>query len=182
MLTAISANFLDLLAEARTAEAALAHLNFMRRLVAGEGIFSIQQNVTTQNDPPNEIRLRRFYSSEAERFPVQTAKRKTRTPWTERLYIEGRPFIGEGETVLAANFDDFLEMREYGVRSVINVPLLQGNLCYATMNIFGTRDQWLAHEIAGIRLLALAAARWVPVAPGLSYRFDNATLPQAVEA
>jgi hypothetical protein len=181
-LTAFTANLLDVLAEARSAEAALRQLDLFRRVVAGEGLFSIQQNVTTERDPAGEIRLRRFYSSEAERFPVQAPKRKTLTPWTDCLYLQGRVFVGEGADLLARTFDDYEQMRPYGVQSVVNVPLLQGNLCYATFNIFGTRPQWLPQEILGIRLLALAAARWVPPAPGLAYRFTGASLTTPVEA
>jgi hypothetical protein len=181
-LTAFTANFLDVLAEARSADEALRQVDLLRRLVAGEGIFSIQQNVTTERDPVDEVRLCRFYSSEAERFPVQAPKRKTLTPWTDCLFVQGRVFVAEGAELLARTFDDYAQMQPYGVQSVVNVPLLQGNLCYATFNIFGTRAQWLPQEIVGIRLLALAAARWVPPAPGLAYRFNGASLTTPVEA
>ena len=181
-LTALAANLLDALAEARSAEAALQHVDLCRRLVAGDSVFSIQQNVTTAHDPANEIRLRRFYSSEAQGYPVNGVKRKTLTPWTERLFLQGRVFIGEGEEALARHFDDFEQMRPYGLQSVINVPLLQGNLCYATFNVFGTRPRWLPREVLGIRLLALAAARWVPSAPGLAYRFTDVSLISSMEA
>ncbi len=181
MLTSLTTNVLDVLAQARHAEEALHQVDLLRRVIAGEGIFSIQQNVTTEHDPANEIRLRRLYSSEGERFPVRAAKRKTLTAWTERLFVEGRVFVGEGEDVLARTFDDFEQMRAYDIRSVVNVPLLQGTLCYATFNVFGTRSQWQPHELAGMRLLALAAARWVPIAPGLAYRLTGPTLTRPVE-
>jgi hypothetical protein len=60
-------------------------------------------------------------------------------------------------------------MRLHQLSSVINVPLMQGPLCYATFNVFGTRARWRPEEVFGIRLLALAAARWVPCMPGLDY-------------
>ncbi len=83
------------------------------------------------------------------------SKRKTPTPWTERLFVHGRAFVGEGADVLARNFDDFEQMRPYGLQSVVNVPLLQGNLCYATFNVFGTRARWLPQQI-----WASACWRW----------------------
>jgi len=180
-LTALVADLLDELAEARSADAALRQVDLCRRLISGDSVFSIQQNVTTERDPVDEILLRRFYSSEAERYPVNGAKRKTRTPWTECLFVQGRVFVGEGEDTLARHFDDFEQMRPIGMRSVINVPLLQGNLCYATFNVFGTRPRWLPQEVLGIRLLALAAARWVPTAPGLAYRFTGESLASPME-
>lgn len=172
-LTAFTANLLDVLAEARSADDALRQVDLFRRVVAGEGLFSIQQNVTTEQDPVDEVRLRRFYSSQSERFPVQGAKRKTLTPWTECLFLHGRVFVGEGEEVLARTFDDYEQLRPFGMRSVVNVPLRQGNVTYATFNVFGPRAQWQPQEILGLRLLALAVARWVPRAPGLSYHFTG---------
>jgi hypothetical protein len=180
-LTALASNFLDVLAQARSADVALRQVDLFRRVVAGDSLFSIQQNVTTGQDPADEIRLQRFYSSEAQRFPVDGIKRKTPTPWTECLFLRGRVFVGEGADVLARTFDDFDQIRECGVQSVINVPLMQGNLCYATFNVFGTRAQWLAQEVLGIQLLALATARWIPPAPGLAYRFSGASANPSVE-
>lgn len=162
---------LDDLAACTTWAQGLATLDGLRRRIATQSIFSIQQNVTTTRDAAGVVLLRRFHSSEAASFPVDGTKRKTLTPWAECLFVQGRVFVGEGEQVLAEHFDDFEQMRAHRLRSVINVPLMQGTLCYATFNIFGTRDRWLPEEILGIRLLALAAARWVPVTPGLSYRF-----------
>lgn len=172
--SAITGDFLDALAEARSADEALRRIDGRRSLIAPGSIFSIQQNVTTARDAAGQILLRRFYSSEAASFPVNGTKRKLLTPWTECLFVQGRPFVGEGEHVLAQNFDDFEQMRAHRLRSVVNVPLLQGNLCYATFNVFGTRPHWLPHEVLGIRLLALAIARWVPSMPGLAYRFTRA--------
>jgi hypothetical protein len=180
--TVFTAKLLDGLEAARNADAAMREVDRCRRLIAGDSVFSIQRNVTTERDAVDEIRLRRFYSSVSEHYPVNGAKRKTLTPWTECLFIQGRVFVGEGEETLASHFDDFDQMRPYGLRSVINVPLLHGNLCYATFNVFGTRAHWLPQEVLGIRLLALAAARWVPRAIGLSYRFAGASLTHPLEA
>lgn len=166
----ITADFLDALAEARTTEEALRKVDHRRSLIAPQSIFSIQLNVTTARDAVGEILLRRFYSSEGASFPVNGAKRKSLTAWTECLFVQGRVFVGEGEHVLARHFDDFDQLRAHGLRSVVNVPLLQGDLCYATFNVFGTDRRWSPQQVLGIRLLALAVARWVPPVPGLSYR------------
>ncbi len=168
----VTAEFLDTLAGAADAAQALALIDSCRTRIAGGGIFSIQQNVTSVDDAPGQVLLRRFYSSAAGTFPVNGAKRKTLTRWTQRLFVEGRPFIGEGEATLAEYFDDFDQMRAFGLRSVVNVPLMHGPLCYATFNVFGIAARWQPEQVFALRLLALAAARWVPVAPGLSYRFD----------
>src|ERR1700739_4012797 len=93
-------DFLDVLDQTRSTDAGLRQIDLCRRLIAGDSIFSIQQNVTTECDPVDQIRLRRFYSSKAERYPVNGVKRKTLTPWTECLFLQGRVFIGEGEEAL----------------------------------------------------------------------------------
>lgn len=174
MTTPLTAGFLDALADAPGTSEALHQINRCRLQIAPESIFSIQQNVTTARDAAGQVLLRRFYSSEASTFPINGGKRKTLTPWTDCLFVQGRVFVGEGEQVLARHFDDFEQMRAYGLCSVVNVPLLQGRVCYATFNVFGTRARWQPQEVLGLRLLALAAARWVPAAPGLAYRFTDA--------
>jgi hypothetical protein len=165
----LCSNLLDAIAEAPSAEAALVLIDAYRRLLAGPGIFSIQLNVTTRDDPSNEIRLQRLYSSAGSEFPVQGRKRKTLTPWTETLFLRGEVFVAEGSDALEQTFDDYSQMRPLGLNAVVNVPLLQGRLCYATFNVFGTRGGWQPAEVLALRLLALAAARWVSPAPGLCY-------------
>jgi hypothetical protein len=167
----VTANFLDALGEERSAEAALRKIDEARRVIAGPGVFSIQRNVTTAQEPINELLLQRVYCSAAERWPVNGTKRKRLTPWSERLFLRCQPFVGEGVDALSRAFDDYALMREYGIDTVVNVPLLRDNLCYATFNVFGTRGRWQPHEVLGIRLLAMTATRWITPAPDLAYRF-----------
>ncbi len=165
----LCANLLDATAEAASAEAALRQIDAYRRLLAGPGIFSIQLNVTTRDDPRHEIHLQRLYSSHGSEFPVQGRKRKTLTPWTETLFVRGEVFVAEGCAALEQTFDDYEQMRPLGLNAVVNVPLLKDRLCYATFNVFGTRGGWQPSEVLALRLLAMAAARWVSPAPDLSY-------------
>ena len=165
----LCSNLLDAIAQAPGAEAALVQIDAYRRLLAGPGIFSIQLNVTTRDDPGNEIRLQRLYSSAGSAFPVQGRKRKTLTPWTETLFVRGEVFVAEGSPALERTFDDYAQMRPLGLNAAVNVPLMRGQQCYATFNVFGTRGGWQPAEVLALRLLALAAARWVTPAPDLFY-------------
>lgn len=179
-ITTFATNLLNVLSEARSADVALREIDEVRKMVAGPGVFSIQLNVTTARDPSNELRLQRFYSSAAAEWPVKGVKRKTLTPWTETIFVRGLPFVSEGAVALANAFDDYEQMKAIGIRSAVNVPLLKNNLCYATFNVFGTHDQWQPHELLGIRLLALTAARWVEPVPDLMYTFNRkAAVPTA---
>lgn len=182
LLGTFAANALDAVTHADAADIAFGRIDVLRRVVAGDGIFSINLNVTTARDPRNEVRLQRLYSSVGDAFPVRGGKRKTLTAWTETLFVHGRPFVGEGTDALARAFDDYEQMRVFGLASVLNVPLMQGPLCYATFNVFGTRPHWQPHEVLGLRLLALAAARWVAPVPGLAYGFDAPAAEPAAHA
>ena len=164
---------LDALADERSAHTALQRINELRRRIIGAGVFSIQRNVTTADDPADEIRLRRFYSSEGHHYPVDGTKRKTLTAWTECLFVRGQVFVGEGADALARHFDDYEQMRPWNLQSVVNVPLMRANTCYATFNVFGTRPRWQPQELVAIRVLAMAAMRWVPAAADLHYRLGG---------
>lgn len=172
--TDLCGHLLDAVAQAAGTEAALAKIDAYRQLLAGPGIFSIQLNVTTRDDPADEIRLQRLYSSASGEFPVQGRKRKTLSPWTETLFVRGEVFVAEGSEALERHFDDYAQMRPLGLNAVVNVPMMAGHLCYATFNVFGTRGRWQPSEVLALRLLALAAARWVTPAPGLTYSLKTA--------
>jgi hypothetical protein len=173
---------LDALDEAGSADIALGLVENRARLLAGAAVVSVQQNVTTADDPVEQILLRRFYSSAAEAYPVSGTKRKLLTPWTERIFLDGRAFVGEGSDTLERCFDDHAQMRSWGLQSFVNVPLLRGAACYATFNVFAARPCWQPAEVLAIRLLALAAARWVPCAAGLSYCLKGRSISPSLES
>lgn len=172
-MTGFAANLLDAQGQAANAEQAMHQAAQFARLIAGPSCFSVQLNVTTRRTPANEVQLRRLYSSLPGEWPVDGGKRKPRSAWTEALFVRGEVFVGEGDERLAETFDDHEQMRRQGLRSAINVPLMRGALCYATFNVFGTRSSWQPHEVLGVRLLALATARWIEPVPELFYRFDS---------
>lgn len=172
--TALCANLFDAAAEARDVDSAMRQIDAFLRLMVGPVTFSINLNVTTAEDPANEVQLQRFYSSNGGDFPVAGRKRKTLTPWTETLFVKGQVFVAEGGHVLAEVFDDYSRMAPLGLNACINVPILRGNTCIATFNVFGIRGQWQPHEIVAVRLLALLASRWLAPAPRLHYSLDPA--------
>ncbi|MDN8618944.1 GAF domain-containing protein [Variovorax ginsengisoli] len=173
LLVALCTNLFDALGTARDADEAMKQIDEVLRLFAGPVTFSININVTTSDDPPNEIQLQRYYSSHRGQFPVQGRKRKTLTHWTDTLFAQGRVFVAEGAHSLAQVFDDYDRMAEMGLNACINVPILRGNACVATFNVFGQRGSWHAHEVLAVRMLALLAARWIEPAPKLHYSLGN---------
>lgn len=162
-------NLFDVMAEAGSVDEAMRRIEAFLPLVAGPVTFSINLNVTTADDPRNEIQLQRFYSSNGREFPVAGRKRKLLSQWTKTLFLDGQVFVAEGGAALAETFDDYDRMAPLGLNAVINIPIFRGDQCIATFNVFGKRGHWLAHEVLAVRVLAMLAARWLAPARGLSY-------------
>ncbi len=149
------------LPRAQSPDAAFGLLNQARELALGEGMLTVNLDVTTAHDPPGEIRLQRFWSSQPQAYPVGGGKTKTLTPWSRQLLQRGEVFVGEGDAALAQVFDDHARIASLGLHAVVNVPLLRDGRCAATFNVLGTRSRWQPPEIALIELLALLATPYV---------------------
>ncbi len=160
----------DALSRAGSLGAAMGQLEAARLELLGPGLMTVNVDATLPQDPPDEIQLERLWSSDPAAFPVSGRKRKLPTPWTEQLLRRAEVFVGEGEGALAAVFDDHRHIASLGLRAVVNVPLLQGGRCAATLNVLSTRPQWAPHEVATVRLLALLATPWVMDARGARAR------------
>ncbi|HEX7892305.1 MAG TPA: GAF domain-containing protein [Ramlibacter sp.] len=158
---AASERLCDALHRCNDPAAALGHVEAARLALLGAGLLTVNVDATKPGDPPGEIHLMRAWTSNALAYPVGGRKRKLRTPWTEQLLVRGEVFIGEGEAALGAVFDDAALIASLGLRSVINVPLLDGGLTRATFNVLGPRPHWQAHEVAAVRLLALVARPFI---------------------
>jgi hypothetical protein len=132
-----------------------------RELALGEGMLTVNLDVTTEQDPRGEIRLQRIWSSRPQAYPVGGGKTKTLTPWSRQLLQRGEVFVGEGDEALAQVFDDHARIASLNLHAVVNVPLLRAGRCAATFNVLGVRPGWQPHEIAAIELLGLLAAPYV---------------------
>ena len=75
----------DGLPRARSLDDALQLLERGRRMMLGAGLLTVNLDVTTPQDLPGDIRLRRVWSSQPAAYPVGGGKTKTRTPWTRQL-------------------------------------------------------------------------------------------------
>lgn len=149
------------LPRAASPDAALGLLDQARELALGEGMLTVNLNVTTALDPPGEFRLQRIWSSRPQDYPVGGGKTKTLTPWSRQLLQRGEVFVGEGDEALAQVFDDHARIASLNLHAVVNVPLLRDGRCAATFNVLGVRPGWQSREIAAIELLGLLAAPYV---------------------
>ena len=155
---AVCESLCDALGSSPDPAQALAQVEAARQALLGPGLLTVNLDATRPGDPPGEIHLQRGWSSNLAAYPVGGRKRKVLTPWTEQLLVRGEIFIGEGEEALASAFDDHARIASLGLRSVINVPLIEDGRCRATFNVLGTRPGWRREEVAAVRLLALLAA------------------------
>ena len=76
------------------------------------------------------------------------------------LLLLGRAevFVGEGTDALKEAFSDHALIASLGLRSIVNVPLMDDcGDCFATFNVLTHRDKWEAREVIAIRLLVLLA-------------------------
>ena len=132
----------------------------VRQAMLGDGLLTVNK-VSTLAASADEFELQRLWSSNVQAYPVAGLKRKTLTPWSRQLLLRHEVFVGEGEAVLAAVFDDHARITAMGLRGVVNVPLLIEGRCTATFNVLGCQAQWLPRDVTLIRLLAVLATPWI---------------------
>jgi GAF domain-containing protein len=146
------------LPQAESLDEAMDLLNRARSMMLGEGMLTVNLDLTSPQDPPGESQLMRIWTSEPAAYPVGGAKRKTRTPWTRHLLEQCRVFVGGGDGVLAEVFDDHASIASLNLHAVVNVPIIRAGRCLATFNVLGRQERWQERDIAAIRMLALLSA------------------------
>lgn len=142
-------------------DAALRILDHVRQSLLGDGLLTVNLNVTPERASDEAVELQRLWSSNPAAYPVAGRKRKAMTPWARQLLRRCEVFVGEGDGILAEVFDDHAQIALLGLHAVINVPMLAGGRCVATFNVLGSRPQWQPHEVMLARLLAVLATPWV---------------------
>jgi hypothetical protein len=153
---------LDELPRAADFATALQTMERVRQELLGDGLLTVNHVQQPANAESTEvIDLQRIWSSRPAEYPVAGRKRKALTPWTRQLLLSGEIFIGEGQPALRQVFDDSPLILSMGLQSVMNVPLLRADACFATFNVLGTRPHWTALEKQQIELLAALALPWV---------------------
>jgi len=137
----------------------------VRFRLMGDGLLTVNLNASLraqadQGSAQDEgfVELQRIWTSNSASYPVGGRKRKAMTPWTRQLLSHAEVFIGEGDAALAGVFDDHVLIASLGLRSVVNVPMVdERGTCFATFNALGTRARWQRSEVLALRLLAALA-------------------------
>jgi GAF domain-containing protein len=110
------------------------------------------------------LRLTRVYSSDPVAYPPGGGKDKRGTPWGQQVLIDKQPFVGEGVQAIRAFFDDAAAIEALGLRSVLNVPVVEEGACLGTVNLLMRSDR----VDGAVRSLGLLAA--LLAAPALRAR------------
>jgi hypothetical protein len=102
----------------------------------------------------NAMEVERLYSTHTAAYPVGGRKAKRDTPWGRHVLSERKIFVGEGEAAIRAAFDDHATILALGLRSVVNVPLIDGESCLGTANFLRHETSLSADDVATATTLA----------------------------
>ena len=80
------------------------------------------------------MEVQRVYSSNPDVYPVGGRKPKRDTEFGQRVLIEGKPLVCEGDAAIARVFDDHETIRELGLHSSINVPVVNAGCIVGVLN------------------------------------------------
>lgn len=102
--------------------------------------------------------VERVFSSRPAEYPVGGRKPKRDTAWGRQVLLEGRRFEGEGESAIREHFADHEVILGLGLRSIVNLPILQGGRCLGTLNILWPAPVLNQDCVSVARILALLAS------------------------
>lgn len=122
-------------------------------IVAGEAMGCALFTVMRFHEDMMEVE--RLYSTHTAAYPVGGRKAKRDTPWGRHVLTDRKVFVGEGEAAIRAAFDDHATILALGLRSVINVPLIDGDACLGTANFLKYEARASADDVAAATALAL---------------------------
>jgi hypothetical protein len=103
----------------------------------------------------------RRYTNQPAAYPVGGRKPVTASAWTDRLFVERRPYIGRSAEDIRTVFFDHELIASLGCASVLNVPVVWDGRTLGTINLlheagwYEERDVPVAQVFAGLAAPAL---------------------------
>ncbi len=132
--------------------ATLAAIDLLGARLVGHCLFSV--NAFRRET----MEVERLYSSHPAAYPVGGRKQKRATAWGQHVLQDKRVFIGEGDAAIREKFDDHALMRELGVHSIVNVPVVWRGACLGVLNFGCPHLQFEESQIAAAMMFGLTAA------------------------
>ena len=84
---------------------------------------------------PEARESERRYTNQPAAYPVGGRKPMTASAWTERLFVERRPYIGASAEDIRTVFFDHELILSLGCASVLNVPVVWNGRTLGTINL-----------------------------------------------
>jgi hypothetical protein len=109
--------------------------------------------------------VERLYSSNPAAYPVGGRKQKQDTHWGKKTIDEGLLYICHGPADIERTFFDHALIASLGVGGMVNVPVMFGGTCVASLSISAADDRFSEADgpaleiIAGLSLPLILAAR-----------------------
>ncbi len=103
------------------------------------------------------MEVERLYSTDTAAYPLGGRKAKRDTAWGRQVLDERRIFVGQGDEAIRAAFDDHATILGLGMRSIVNVPVVDGDVCLGTVNFLKYEATVSPEDVAVATALALIA-------------------------
>lgn len=99
----------------------------------------------------------RRYTNQPAAYPVGGRKPVTASAWTERLFVEGRPYIGRTAEDIRAVFFDHELILSLGCASVLNVPVVWNGRTLGTINLLHEANWYDEDDVPAAQVFAALA-------------------------
>lgn len=137
---------------------------FLDALQAAMGRAIGHRLFTVMRHDPMAGRNRRVHTSDATAYPVSGFKPVDRDhPWTRRVLVEGRSWVGSGPADIAWAYPDHEKIAAMGLGSAMNLPVCWNGRTLGTVNLLhdagrlGEADAALGALFAALAVPALLA-------------------------
>jgi GAF domain len=100
----------------------------------------------------------RRYTNQPAAYPVGGRKPVTASAWTERLFVERRPYIGRSAEDIRAVFFDHQLILSLGCASVLNVPVVWDGRTLGTINLLHEAGWYDEGDVPVAQIFAALAA------------------------
>ena len=109
---------------------------------------------TALNHLPATSEVERLYSSNTEAYPVGGRKQKKDTHWGKKTLDEGELYICHDAADIQRTFFDHALIVSLGVGGMVNVPVMLGGRCIASLSISTAADRFSEADAPRLGLVA----------------------------
>ena len=109
---------------------------------------------TALNHLPATAEVERLYSSNTDAYPVGGRKQKKDTHWGKATIDQGQLYICHTAADIERTFFDHALILSLGVGGMVNVPVMLGGRCVASLSISAATDRFSEADAPQLALIA----------------------------